>query len=124
MMMIGQLAELASVAPSAIRFYEREGLIEPMKIGRCRTYTSYDVEVLKSIVRLRKIGLPISKIREALAVSNSTDDNQGLNGFAKIIEQQIEELHKMSEVISDQLENAKLLLGELDGKLDQTKPPT
>ena len=119
-MMIGKIAELASVAPSAIRFYEREGLLEPHKIGRCRTYTSSDVETLKSIVSLRKIGLPISKIRDALKLTNNSNPASSRDGVTKILEEQVQELQRMSEVVSEQLQHAVELLREMN---DTQEPP-
>jgi MerR family transcriptional regulator, redox-sensitive transcriptional activator SoxR len=92
LVLIGKLAEIASVAPSAIRFYEKEGLLEPRKLGRLRTYSAADANTLRLIVRLRKTGLPINKVREALLhcqPGHRTGQNENL---VKIIEKQIEEL--------------------------------
>jgi DNA-binding transcriptional MerR regulator len=114
LVLIGKLAEMASVAPSAIRFYEKEGLLEPKKLGRLRTYSADDANVLRLIVRLRKTGLPVNKVREVLTLSKSSRDNENSEVLVKIIEKQIEELLRMNEVVGEQINNAMALLRELD----------
>jgi DNA-binding transcriptional MerR regulator len=114
LVLIGKLAEMASVAPSAIRFYEKEGLLEPKKLGRLRTYSADDANILRLIVRLRKTGLPVNKVREVLTLSKSSRDNENSEVLVKIIEKQVEELLRMNEVVGEQINNAMTLLRELD----------
>jgi DNA-binding transcriptional MerR regulator len=113
LILIGKLAELASVAPSAIRFYEKEGLLEPRKLGRLRTYSAADASILRLIIRLRKTGLPINKVREALSLTKPDCVGIHNEALAKIIETQIEELMKMNEIVSEQINSATTLLREL-----------
>jgi DNA-binding transcriptional MerR regulator len=114
LVLIGKLAEMASVAPSAIRFYEKEGLLEPKKLGRLRTYSAADADTLRLIVRLRKTGLPVSKVREVLLLSKPSNNNGHSEALVQIIEKQIEELLRMNEVVGEQINNAMTLLRELD----------
>jgi DNA-binding transcriptional MerR regulator len=114
LILIGKLAEITSIAPSAIRFYEKEGLLEPRKLGRLRTYSEKEAETLRMIVRLRKTGLPITRIREALLLSKQVDAVVRKDAMVKIIEKQIEDLAKMHEVVGEQISNAMSFLRELD----------
>jgi DNA-binding transcriptional MerR regulator len=114
LVLIGKLAEMASVAPSAIRFYEKEGLLEPQKLGRLRTYSDADAETLKLIVRLRKTGLPISKVREVLSIYKPHKNSGYSEALTRIIEKQVEELLRMNEVVGEQINSAMSLLRELD----------
>jgi DNA-binding transcriptional MerR regulator len=114
LMLIGKLAEIASVAPSAIRFYEREGLLEPKKLGRMRTYSAADAQILRLIVKLRKTGLPVNKVREVLFLSKPSPNNGQSHTLVQIIEKQIEDLLRMNEVVGEQINNAMALLRELD----------
>ena len=65
---IGQVAERTGVAPSALRYYEREGLI-----GSTRTagdQRRYHREVLRRVAFIRiaqRVGLTLDEIRDALA---------------------------------------------------------
>lgn len=114
LVLIGKLAEMASVAPSAIRFYEKEGLLDPKKLGRLRTYSASDAETLHLIVKLRKTGLPITKVKEVLSLSKPSTNNAQSHTLVQIIEKQIEELLRMNEVVGEQINNAMALLRELD----------
>jgi MerR family transcriptional regulator, redox-sensitive transcriptional activator SoxR len=64
---IGDLAARSGVAPSALRFYESEGLIEATRSsGGQRRYAR---EVLRRVAFIRvaqEVGLSLSEIREAL----------------------------------------------------------
>jgi MerR family transcriptional regulator, redox-sensitive transcriptional activator SoxR len=65
---IGEVAERAGVAQSALRFYEREGLIEASRSdgGQRRFHR----EVLRRIAFIRaaqQVGLTLDEIKEALA---------------------------------------------------------
>jgi DNA-binding transcriptional MerR regulator len=53
---IGEAARRVGVSPSALRLWERQGLVRPQRAGsRYRIYTDGDVEQLRSIRRLRQI---------------------------------------------------------------------
>ncbi len=68
MLTIGETAERANVATSALRFYEREGLISSVRTpgGQRR----YHREVLRRVAFVRaaqRVGLSLEEIRAALA---------------------------------------------------------
>ena len=68
MLTIGEVAARANVAPSALRFYEREGLISSVRsAGGQRRYQR---EVLRRIAFVRaaqRVGLNLEEIKDALA---------------------------------------------------------
>jgi DNA-binding transcriptional MerR regulator/quercetin dioxygenase-like cupin family protein len=53
--LIGEAARRVGVSPSALRLWERQGLVRPMRRGRYRLYTDADVEHLRGIRRLRQV---------------------------------------------------------------------
>jgi DNA-binding transcriptional MerR regulator len=114
LVLIGTLAEMASVAPSAIRFYEKEGLLQPKKLGRLRAYTTSDATTLRLIVRLRKTGLPIAQVREALSYLKPAITSEQAEALAKIIQKQVEDLLRTSEIVMEQINSATHLLQELN----------
>ncbi len=68
MLTIGEVAERANVATSALRFYEREGLVSSWRTegGQRR----YQREVLRRVAFVRaaqRVGLSLDEIRAALA---------------------------------------------------------
>ncbi len=53
---IGEAARRVGVSPSALRLWERQGLVRPQRAGsRYRIYTDGDLERLRSIRRLREV---------------------------------------------------------------------
>ena len=64
---IGELAERASVARSALRFYESEGLIESRRtVGNQRRYARATLRRVAFIRSAQRVGLSLDEIRDAL----------------------------------------------------------
>jgi DNA-binding transcriptional MerR regulator len=53
--LIGEAARRVGVSPSALRLWERQGLVRPTRQGRYRLYDDADVEHLRAIQRLRQV---------------------------------------------------------------------
>ncbi len=65
---IGDFAARSGVAPSALRYYEKEGLIRSTRTaGNQRRYPRSALRRLAFIRAAQNIGVPLSEIREALA---------------------------------------------------------
>ncbi len=63
-MRISEVADLTGLNVSNIRFYERKGLLKPIREeeSKYRNYTDEDVERLKQILLYRKMGISIETI--------------------------------------------------------------
>src|SRR2546430_2291446 len=69
-MRIGDLAEQSGLAPTALRYYERSGLL-PAPHRTASGYRVYDVGVLPRLAFIRAaqaVGLSLAEIREVLAI--------------------------------------------------------
>jgi MerR family transcriptional regulator, redox-sensitive transcriptional activator SoxR len=65
---VGQLAERAGVATSAIRFYESRGLIRSQRTtGNQRRYVQSELRRVAFIRTAQRVGLSLDEIGEALA---------------------------------------------------------
>jgi len=65
---IGQLSERSGVSQSALRFYERKGLIAAERSsGNQRRYPAVTLRRVALIQAGRTAGIPLERIREALA---------------------------------------------------------
>jgi DNA-binding transcriptional MerR regulator len=62
----GQIVELTGFSLDTLRYYERIGLIEPVRraVGGHRRYTQDDVEWLDVLRCLRGTGMPIARMKE------------------------------------------------------------
>ena len=75
-MKINEVEAAVGVTKKNIRFYEEEGLITP---GRepgngYRSYSQADVERLRRIKLLRKLGVPLEDIRQMLSGAHTVGD--------------------------------------------------
>jgi MerR family transcriptional regulator, redox-sensitive transcriptional activator SoxR len=65
---IGELAERSGVAPSALRFYEQQGLIRSTRTGgNQRRYDRTELRRVSFIRIAQQIGISLDRIRMALA---------------------------------------------------------
>ncbi len=103
-MRIGQAAELAGLEPSAIRFYERRGVVPAPErtSGGYRTYRSDHVELLKLVRRLRSLRLPLDDVAEIVELQVKgeppcTAVRAAIAREQAAIEQRIRDLHRLRE---------------------------
>ena len=63
---ISDLSDEFKVTARALRFYEDEGLISPIRRGLTRIYTKRDRARLAWILRAKRVGFSLSDIREMI----------------------------------------------------------
>lgn len=91
-MTIKELENILEVPRATVRFYEKEGLINPTrKENGYRDYSDEDVERLKKIIIFRKIGLSIEDIVDLFDGEKSVDE---------VLEENMVNLQKQIEVLT------------------------
>lgn len=70
---ISELAREFKVTPRALRFYEDRGLLSPRRDGVNRVYTSRDRGRLVLILRGKRVGFPLTEIKEILDLYDLND---------------------------------------------------
>src|SRR6187455_3431724 len=63
---IREVCDELGVTLRALRFYEAQGLVAPKREPRRRFYYTSDVERLRSVMRLKSVGLSLREIREVV----------------------------------------------------------
>lgn len=90
-MKINEVEKILEIPKATIRFYEKEGLISPQRNENSyREYSEADVEILKKIVVLRKIGVAVEDVKQVLESNLSLQDALSKN-MARL-QEQIEEI--------------------------------
>ncbi len=74
-MTIKEVEQILEIPKATLRFYEKEGLVEPQRgANTYREYSDADVELLKKVIILRKIGVSVEDIKGLLAGRVSLQD--------------------------------------------------
>ncbi|MDQ2804920.1 MAG: MerR family transcriptional regulator, partial [Pseudomonadota bacterium] len=70
-MTIGQLARRVGIRPSAIRYYEAQGVLRPpaRSASEYRLYGSDAVSVLRFVQRAKELGFSLDEVRQLIKVS-------------------------------------------------------
>ncbi|MBQ8292506.1 MAG: MerR family transcriptional regulator [Bacilli bacterium] len=101
-MKIKEVEELLSISRSNIRFYEKEGLLKvERQNNNYREYNEKDIEMLKKILILRKLGFTIEEIK---------DLQEEKSDFHIVTRANVERLEKQIECLKGALEINKSLL--------------
>lgn len=112
---IGELSRQVGISARAIRFYEKEGLITPARHGRFRVYRKSDEARLRTVGRLRALGLPIALIRENLDRFLRLDSPENRQEAIALVEQHIATLERRQAEIAEERALAQALHAELTG---------
>lgn len=108
-LIIGKLAKACDVSVEAIRFYERERLLEkPSRTASgYRQYSESAIKRLRFIRRAKTLGFTLSEIRNLLAIS---DNKEG--GMSEVKALTEEKISLIAERISD-LQRIQAALSDL-----------
>ncbi len=98
---IGEMAKKLNVAPSTLRFYDKEGLLPFVErsSGGIRVFNDRDFEWLQVIACLKKAGMKLSDIKLFVELAMQGDETiskrlELIIAQKKEVENQIEELNK------------------------------
>ena len=107
-MTIRQMCDEFDVTARTLRFYETKELLSPIREGQKRLYTKRERARLKLILRGKRFGLDLEKIRQILNLYNMADEGQ--TQLARSLEVAKERFVELTE----QHDELKLALEELD----------
>lgn len=104
---IGQLAERAGVATSAIRFYEARGLLNSQRTtGNQRRYAQSELRRVAFIRTAQRVGLTLEEIGEALATlpDRRTPTKADWHRLSQTWRPRLDEQIRRIELLRDRLE--------------------
>ena len=103
---VGEMAKRLGVAPSTLRFYDKEGLLPFVERseGGIRLFKDAAFEWLRIIECLKKTGMPLKDIKEfimmAMAGDDTIEDRLALiQKQRESVEQKIQELTEIHQVL-------------------------
>ena len=97
-MKINEMEALVGVTKKNIRFYEEQGLLSPRRNSEngYREYGEAEIETLRRIKLMRKLGVPIPEIRQMLSGSHTVGD--GMRRHLVTLERERKNLEKAEEL--------------------------
>lgn len=102
---ITELTREFSISTRTLRFYEDEGLIQPVRRGRTRLYRPSDRHLVRQILRGRRLGFSISEIREIIDVYKTPPGEAGqLRLMIEKIEEKRQNLRQKRRDLEDTLQ--------------------
>lgn len=111
-MTIKEVEKILDIPRATVRFYEKEGLIEPQRgENGYRDYNEEDIDILKKIIILRKIGIAVSDIEGIFDGVKAMPDVLADN-ITKL-EKQMKEL-KGAMIVCQKMEDSKVELATFD----------
>lgn len=103
---VGEMAKLLGVAPSTLRYYDKEGLLPFVErsSGGIRMFQESDFEWLRVIGCMKKAGMSIKDIRQYIEMALQGDDTiaKRLELFEhqrEVLKAQMEELQHTMEMV-------------------------
>lgn len=109
---ITELTREFDISTRTLRFYEDEGLVQPVRRGRTRLFRPADRHLVRQIIRGRRLGFSINEIREIIQIYK---EPPGEIGQLKLMLRRIQEKR---DVLRQRRRDLEETLAELDGAED------
>jgi len=109
----GELAQMLGVTKQTVIYYDKVGLISPVKRGEkeYRYYTLEQADELDSILTFRNLGVPINTLKEYLAVRNAEGCIEMLKKQKEKVDFEIQKLEKTRRKIEGRARLLEQVLG-------------
>ena len=95
LMGIQDVARKLGVTLRTLRFYEKEGLIKPERVGTTRVYTRREIARMQLILRGKRLGFSIREIGEFLDLYDADPEHQ--EQMQRLIDKVRERLSELEE---------------------------
>ena len=92
---IGEVSKYQNISKQTLIFYDKIGLFRPAYVdpqNGYRYYSASQLDDLDAILIMKKIGFPLSRIREHMQTYNIESSLETLNSKLSVIDEQIKEL--------------------------------
>ena len=105
---ISEVADKMGIMPSAIRYYDKEGLLPNVKrVNGIRVFDEQDIGWLRILMCLKNTGMPIKRIREYVELAKKGDASLG---------ERYELIKAQRQFVKEQMEQLEYYMAELDFK--------
>lgn len=116
LLQIGEFSRLTGLSVRTVRYYGDVGVLPPASIDTATGYRRYRIEQVDRatrLVALKATGLSLEEIRLVL------DDQLTGERFRDLLEAKVGELERESQLVAEQLQQARAQLERLERRLEQ-----
>lgn len=103
-MKIGEVSKIVGLSSSAIRFYERHGLLTNTAISRAengyRVYGQKEIEEIQLIIKFKALGLELNEIKNLLC-----GDSKSCGDLVSSLDDQLTKYREMERLIKVRIES-------------------
>lgn len=110
-MKISEISEKTQMSADTLRYYEKEGLIGPVRrVSGIREYSDYDLERIIFIQHMRRAGMRLATLKEYLSMVDDGDSTmemrqQILINHKATIDKEIATLQSISDLVERKIGN-------------------
>jgi DNA-binding transcriptional MerR regulator len=122
---IQKVAELTGLSVHTLRYYERNGLIEPVSRAENghRRYSAKDINAIKFLTKLRLTGMPIRKMQQFAILFRQQPEAIGdrrkiLEAHEQEVKKHIDELNQNLEVIQWKIKHYQEMEAQVREKIN------
>ncbi len=109
-MTIGEASKRTGLSVSAIRYYEKQGILrEPKRTNEIRNYTENDISCMRYLVSLKSIDMPLREIKKYFDIKK--DEQKDIDDLKTVLE-----AHK--QFIEDKINNYQNVLLDINKKMN------
>lgn len=100
MMQIGQMAKKLGIKPDTLRFYEKNGLLQPSTRSQTgyRYYSDADFQRAMFILRCKRVGFTLADIKELLSIRIDKSNYSCEQVKSRTTAKRIEVEHRIAEL--------------------------
>jgi DNA-binding transcriptional MerR regulator len=115
---IGQVSEQTGLSADAIRFYEKQRLLEraPRTEGGFRLFNTQDIQRIQFIRRAQRLGFSLPEIRELLVIQREEDET--CSHVRDLLRAKVAQIHSKAEELRLLEEQLKKKLRKCERKLN------
>lgn len=110
-MKINEASEKTGLSCDTIRYYEKIGLVNPLKKDYSRDYSLVDIERLEIIVKLKNTGLTLDEIKSLVDLDNKIESPSKITDKDReILTFTLDLFKNKKEVLEERLKDIKFSL--------------
>ncbi|WP_174292053.1 MerR family transcriptional regulator [Sphingomonas bacterium] len=116
---IRQVAADLGVTERTLRFYEKEGLIEPQRLGTTRVYGRREIARMKLILRGKRLGFSIADLKDFLDLYRPrSDHNEQTQLLVTRVRSRIAEMLAQQQALTETLTELRAIEAEALASLE------